>query len=260
VRVIPALDLQAGRAVLAHGGLRDAYAPVESVLVASRRAGDALALARAFRERLGCDECYVADLDAITGGERQRVLVKALAGLAGRMLVDCGAATPAGAAEAVADGAARVVVGLETLPTFGALKAIAAAIGTERIVFSLDLREGQPVLRPGAPHHGSPLELARAAVGAGAPALLVLDLARVGTGRGPDLGLVAAIRRAHPELELLAGGGVGSLADLERLADARCDGALVAAALHAGGLDRRDLDAVRRREPARLGRHSSDSR
>ena len=167
----------------------------------------------------------------------------ALAGLAGRMLVDCGAATPAGAAEAVADGAARVVVGLETLPTFGALKAIAAAIGTERIVFSLDLREGQPVLRPGAPHHGSPLELARAAVEAGA-----------------DLGLVAAIRRAHPELELLAGGGVGSLADLERLADAGCDGALVAAALHAGGLDRRDLDAVRRREPARLGRHSSDSR
>ena len=153
-----------------------------------------------------------------------------------------------------------MVVGLETLPTFGALEAIAAAIGTERVVFSLDLREGQPVLRPGAPHHGPPLELARAAVAAGAPALLVLDLARVGTGRGPDLRLVDAIRRAHPEVELLAGGGVASRADLERLADAGCDGALVASALHAGGLDRHDLDAVRRREPAWLGRHSSDSR
>jgi len=260
VRVIPALDLRADRAVLARGGQRDAYAPVESVLVASCGAGDALALARAFRERLGCDECYVADLDAITGAGRQRVLVKALAGLGGRLLVDCGATAPASAAEILADGAARVVVGLETLPTFGALEAIAAAIGTERVVFSLDLREGQPVLRPGAPHHGPPLELARAAVAAGAPALLVLDLARVGTGRGPDLRLVDAIRRAHPEVELLAGGGVASRADLERLADAGCDGALVASALHAGGLDRHDLDAVRRREPAWLGRHSSDSR
>src|SRR5207249_8211745 len=178
LRVIPALDLRAHRAVLARGGQRDAYAPVESVLVASCGAGDALALARAFRERLGCDECYVADLDAITGAGRQRVLVKALAGLGGRLLVDCGASAPASAAEILADGAARVGVGLETLPAFGGLEAIAAAIGPERVVLSLD----------------------------------------------------------------------------------RGDGALVASALHAGGLDRHDLDAVRRREPAWLGRHSSDSR
>jgi phosphoribosylformimino-5-aminoimidazole carboxamide ribotide isomerase len=262
VRVIPVLDLRAGRAVLARGGVRHAYEPVQSVLVAASAVGDAVALARAFRERLGCDECYVADLDAITGGHPQRALVRALAGVGGRLLVDSGLADPASAAALLAEGAVRVVVGLETLPAFGALEAIAGAIGPERVVFSLDLRDGQPVLAPGARHHESPLALARAAAAAGAAALLVLDLARVGARQGPDLELVDAVRGALPEVELLVGGGVRTREDLERLAAAGCDAALLATALHDGRVGRADLDAVRRRGPAPLegGPHSSDSR
>ena len=262
MRVIPVLDLKAGRAVLARGGVRDAYESVHSVLAAASAVGDAVALARAFRERLGCDECYVADLDAIAGGQPQRALVRALAGVGARLLVDSGLSDPASAAALLAEGAVRVVVGLETLPTLGALAAIAGAIGSERIVFSLDLRDGQPVRGPGAPHHGSPLELARAAVAAGAVALLVLDLARVGARHGPDLGLVNAIRGALPDVELLVGGGVLTREDLQRLADAGCDAALLATALHDGRVKRADLDAVGRRGPAPLERrrHSSDSR
>ena len=262
MRVIPVLDLQAGRAVLARGGVRGGYEPVESVLVAAMAVGDAVALARAFRERLGCDECYVADLDAITGGRPHRALVRTLVDGGCRLLVDWGVAGPASAAALLAEGAARVVVGLETLPTLGALEAIAGAIGPERIVFSLDLRDGQPVLAPGAPHRGSPLELAHAAVAAGAAALLVLDLARVGARHGPDLGLVDAVRGAVPEVELLVGGGVRGREDLERLVNAGCDAALLATALHDGRVGRGDLDAVRRRGPASLEdrRHSSDSR
>src|SRR5207244_8905712 len=94
VRVIPALDLRAGRAVWARGGHRADYAPADSVLLSEREAGDALALAGAFRERLGCDECYVADLDAITGGRPQHALLEALAAGAGPLLVDRGGARP----------------------------------------------------------------------------------------------------------------------------------------------------------------------
>jgi phosphoribosylformimino-5-aminoimidazole carboxamide ribotide isomerase len=171
-------------------------------------------------------------------------------------------AGPASAAALLAEGAARVVVGLETLPTFGALQAVAGAIGPERIVFSLDLRDGQPVLAPGAPHHGSPLELARAAEAAGASALLVLDFARVGARHGPAVGVTRAVRGALPDIELLVGGGVRTREDLELLADAGCDAALLATALHDGRVERGDLDAVRRRGPAALERrrHSSDSR
>jgi len=254
LRVIPVLDVRGGRAVLARGGRRDTYAPVRSLLVAgdAGEGGDPIALARAYRDMLGCDEWYVADLDALAGGAVQHALVGALAGLRGRLLVDAAVTTPERAGELVADGAARVVVGLETLPSFDALALVARAIGPKRVVFSLDLRDGGPLAE--VPLSGTPLGLARAAVTAGAGAIIVLDLARVGSGRGVDSVLVEALRRAHPDMELLAGGGIGSAHDLERLADAGLDGALVATALHDGRIGRDDVAAVRRAD------HPSDSR
>ncbi len=243
--MIPVLDLMAGRAVLASRGVREAYAPVQSVL--TPEAGDALALAGAFQDQLGCSEWYVADLDAIAGRAPQHALVAALAGLGGKLLVDAAVASPGRARQTIADGATRVVVGLETLPSFEALAAVVRAVGGDRVVFSLDLREGQPVVVQGAPHRSPPLALVGAAVTAGAGAVIVLDLARVGTGACVDLGVVESIRRAHLQLELLAGGGIAGLRDLEWLAEAGCDGALVATALHDGGVSAADVAAVRRR-------------
>jgi phosphoribosylformimino-5-aminoimidazole carboxamide ribotide isomerase len=257
------LDLAGGQGVLARGGRRETYAPVHSVLVATERAGDPLALVGAFRDVLGCDECYVADLDAITGGVGQHALLGQLAGLGCPLLVDAGVSDPRGARALVAAGAARVVVGLETLPSFAALDAVVRALAAGRVVFSLDLVDGAPLSRSGAAGAGpplTPLALASAAVGAGAGGILVLDLARVGTRRGVDPELVAALRRAHPEAELLAGGGVATRGELERLADLGLDAALVATALHTGALTRDDLEAVRRRPMPGPGRHPSDSR
>jgi phosphoribosylformimino-5-aminoimidazole carboxamide ribotide isomerase len=59
----------------------------------------------------------------------------------------------------------------------------------------------------------------------------VIDLARVGTRIGLDVELLARVREAAPGLTLLAGGGVRGAEDLEKLAGAGCDGALVATAL-----------------------------
>jgi len=252
LRVIPVLDVRAGRAVLARGGRREAYAPVRSLLVRDGAVGDPLTLARAYHDILDCDEWYVADLDALAGGPVQRALLEALAGLRGRLLVDAAVTTPERARELVADGATRVVVGLETLPSFEALTLVARAIGPKRVAFSLDLRDGATLAE--APLSGTPLEVARAAAVAGARAIIVLDLARVGSGRSVDLVLVEALRRALPHVELLAGGGIGTARDLERLAHAGLDGALVATALHDGRIKRDDVAAIRR------AGHPSDSR
>ncbi|HYK82050.1 MAG TPA: HisA/HisF-related TIM barrel protein [Gemmatimonadales bacterium] len=259
MRVIPVLDLMAGRAVRARGGHRSAYTPARSVLVAEAAAGDPLALAQAFRDALGCDEWYVADLDAIAGGAPQRPLLQRLAGLGGRLMVDAGCAGPDRAQDALADGAARVVVGLETLPSFATLADVARVVGRERLVFSLDLRAGRPVAPAGLHPDATPLDLARAAADAGAGALLVLDLARIGSGAGVDLDLVAAIRAAHPALELLAGGGLAALADVTRLAEVGGDAALLASALHDGQVRAAELETLRRRD-RRRGAHRSTSR
>jgi uncharacterized protein related to proFAR isomerase len=84
---------------------------------------------------------------------------------------------------------------------------------------------------------------------AGLREAIVLDLARVGSGAGPDVGLIAEIHAAVPDLQLLAGGGVRDAADLRALGDAGAAGALVATALHSGVIGPRELAELRPNPP-----------
>jgi phosphoribosylformimino-5-aminoimidazole carboxamide ribotide isomerase len=58
-----------------------------------------------------------------------------------------------------------------------------------------------------------------------------------------DLGLLDSVRGRLPDIRLLAGGGVLTRRDLERMRDVGCDGALVASAIHTGRLTAADLAA-----------------
>jgi phosphoribosylformimino-5-aminoimidazole carboxamide ribotide isomerase len=93
-------------------------------------------------------------------------------------------------------------------------------------------------------------QIADFAVQVGFRRLLVLDLAAVGVNRGPigDL-LCRELREAHPDIELITGGGVRDVEDLQRLASWGCDAALVASALHDGRLT---ADQVRQVEQDRF--------
>jgi phosphoribosylformimino-5-aminoimidazole carboxamide ribotide isomerase len=247
MRVIGVLDLRRGRAVHARGGARDRYAPVRMVAGVHIHPGDPVALARAYVDRLGLTELYAADLDAIGGEAPQHDAVATLAALRAPLCVDAGVSTVDRATQLVAMGVAQVVVGLETLPSWNALKTICEACDGHHVVFSLDLREGQPVAAAGGvPPSELPEDYAARAADTGIGAIIVLDLARVGTGAGLDLDIVARIRRTVPDLALLAGGGIHDVVDLARLADAGCDGALVATALHAGWLSGADVAAAAR--------------
>lgn len=116
--------------------------------------------------------------------------------------------------------------------------------GVEHLVFSLDLREGRPILseRPSWPDV-SPIGLASRAVEAGLSRMILLDLNRVGGASGSTSGdLLGQIKRECPTLKILVGGGVSGIEDLQRLRDAGADGALVATALHSGGLLAKDVE------------------
>jgi phosphoribosylformimino-5-aminoimidazole carboxamide ribotide isomerase len=241
MRVIGVVDLAHGRAVHASGGQRERYAPVSTVAGSPIDAGNAPALARVFIDDLGLSELYVADLDAIAGGPSQDAVIAALTARGAPVWLDAGVTSIEQARHAVELGAAQVVVGLETLQSFAALAAICAAVGGDRVAFSLDLRSGQPQTRAGFNSRGdaTPNVLASRAAEAGVGSVIVIDLARVGAAAGLDLEMVAAVREAVPQLTLLAGGGVRGAQDLVALADVGCDGALVATALLDGRLTAR---------------------
>jgi phosphoribosylformimino-5-aminoimidazole carboxamide ribotide isomerase len=242
MRVVPVIDLKDGTAVHAVRGERERYRPVHSVITPDD--GDPLALTRAFRSELGLDELYVADLDAIAGGPGNADVVAALA-REGRAMVDAGTATPATVARLLELSVACVVIGTETLPDPAAFRRLRVELPDAPLVLSLDLRAGR-VLSPDR-------ELARLSAAdalarfadAGAREAIVLDLARVGSGAGPDVALLGELHARFPELELLAGGGVRHVGDLRALAEAGAAGALVATALHDGAIRADELRALR---------------
>jgi len=248
MQIIPVIDLSRGVAVHARAGDRSRYEPVRSVL-APGADGDPMALLRAFRATLRVTECYVADLDAIGGGAMQRTVLRELAALetpfSGPLLVDAGTPHAQGGSEVLASGADAVVVGLESLHAFADLRKTVERAGPSRVVFSLDLRLGSPILHPAMAGAGAVrsdvLSLGDQAVDAGVRSLLVLDIGRVGTGSGLDVGLLQALRRRLASIRLLAGGGVRERRDLDHLRDAGCDAALVASAIHSGRIGAADV-------------------
>lgn len=235
MRVIGVIDLMGGHAVHAVRGDRDRYQPVGD--------GDAVALARRYANELGLGEIYVADLDAIRGGARQDTAVAALCAVGPLVWLDAGVSSVAHAVEVLDLGVAHVVVGLETLPSYEVLDGICDAVGAAQAAFSLDLRNGTPM---GACGGGAPPErVASRARAAGAGAIIVIDLARVGAEGGLDLDVIARVREAVPDRLLLAGGGVRGVEDLNRLGHAGCDGVLVATVLHQRRIGAPEIEAAR---------------
>jgi phosphoribosylformimino-5-aminoimidazole carboxamide ribotide isomerase len=232
-RIIPVLDVLRGRAVHARGGRRSDYRPVRSAL---RRGSDPLALATAFRETLGLHELYLADLDAILGASPAIELYRDLAGLGLAAWVDAGLRDESAVSAILAAGAARAIAGLETLAGRLALRSIIDAAGPDRAVLSLDLRDGRPVVAPGADWGtDDPRRLVEMAVAEGISSVILLDLARVGSGRGVGtLGLLEGIARDFPGVAWVVGGGVAGRDEIEALGRAGASAVLVGSAIHDG--------------------------
>ncbi|MGH2892680.1 MAG: HisA/HisF-related TIM barrel protein, partial [Solirubrobacteraceae bacterium] len=129
-------------------------------------------------------------------------------------------------------GAARNVVGTESLARGAVTEA--ARLSQPQLVLSVDLRGGRlispdPELDGRDPAAAAPLARALAVT-----ELLVIDLARVGSGSGPPLDAVAQLAAALPGVAIYAGGGVRNDEDLRALQSAGAAGALVATAVHEG--------------------------
>jgi phosphoribosylformimino-5-aminoimidazole carboxamide ribotide isomerase len=241
MRILPVLDVMGGVVVRGVGGRRHEYQPVVSRLTPSKAPTD---VARALRDHLGLSEMYLADLDAIGGAEPAWKLYEELHRAGFSLWLDAGLRDAPGARALAAAGVEGVVIGLETIRGPADLAAACADLG-DRVVFSLDLKGGEPLGNLAAWQRPDARGIAAQAVALGVRRLLVLDLLRVGEGGGLGTeALCAALATDHLGVEVAAGGGVRDLDDLLRLRDCGLSAALVASALHDGTLSRRDLDAL----------------
>ncbi len=215
----------AGQVVHAREGRRDDYRPLVSALCPSSRPADVLdGLLRLYPFQ----HCYIADLDAILrrGDHRREIAALRVTHPQLEFWVDSGL-RDAGQIAAWPLELGRPVLGSECLGTTAAAKAATDGI------LSLDFRDEAFL---------GPADLLEQAT-SWPDDLIVMTLERVGSGQGPDLARLSALRARAPEKRFYAAGGVRESADLAALAQAGAAGVLLASALHDGRLSPTDLAA-----------------
>ena len=240
MKIIPVLDILNGEVVHGVRGRREEYQPVKSVLCASARPLD---IALTFKS-LGFHELYIPDLDAILGKRINLALfqrIKAETNL--DLMIDAGIADLERAKKVLESGGSKIVVGTETLNNLGFVEQAVRSFGRDRVVVSIDLKEGRVISRSEAIKATDPVELAKSLQEMGVTRVVVLDIARVGTGQGVNLTVVKEVLE-KVEIEVLTGGGVRDMGDLEELRDMGVSGALVATALHTGKITAKELKSA----------------
>ena len=235
VRVIPCLDVDAGRVVkgVNFAGLRVAGDPVE--------------LAARYDEQ-GADELVFLDVSAsVDNRETTLDVVRRTAEQVFIPLTVGGGVSSVHAVDALLRaGADKVGVNTAAIRDPDLIRAIAYRFGSQVLVVSLDVRRVRtPGLTPSGfevTTHGGrqgtgidALQWASRVAELGAGEILLNSMDADGTKSGFDLELVELVRR-EVSLPLIASGGAGSLADFAPAVAAGADAVLAASVFHFGEL------------------------
>ncbi len=227
MRIIPVLDLKGGEVVRAASGRRDLYQPIVTPLAAG---SEPVAVAEGLRTLHPFPTFYIADLDAIEGRAPNREALARLGKMTGapELWVDAGFADAA------------------TLEVALGMPGVLPVLGSES-------QTGDALLRRYHDHPDLILSLDFFADGfRGPPSLLeaqelwprqviVMTLAKVGSGAGPDLARLAEIKAKAGSRDVVAAGGVRNENDIRALSSLGIATALVATSLHDGTLTREQL-------------------
>jgi len=229
VRVIPCLDVAAGRVVkgVNFEGLRDIGDPVE---LASRY----------YQE--GADE--VTFLDVHASSENRKTMLDVVTKCAEQVFIPLtvggGISSLADVTSLLAAGADKVSVGSAGIANPALLEEIVREHGSQVLVISLDLKRASRPSGFGVTSHGGKnltdldaLEWIRQVEDLGAGELLVNSIDADGTKSGFDIELVELIK-SKSSRPVIASGGAGKVEDFVEAARAGADAVLAASVFHEG--------------------------
>ncbi|MHA1265285.1 MAG: HisA/HisF-related TIM barrel protein [Candidatus Helarchaeota archaeon] len=233
MRLIPVLDILNAQVVHGKKGERDKYAPVQSVLTSSV---NPLEVAQAFKTNFPITELYIADLDAILTKKFQCSYLEAILSKTNlQIMIDAGIQNLPVAENLIKRGVHKIIIGTETLPSPTFLQLLIENIPPERLIVSLDLKEGRILSPTKLLRTKTPLEAIRFFETLSIQEVIVLELTRVGSETGV---LTPTLRNIieTTSLSIITGGGVRNIQDLLLLKELGVAGALVATALHKGSI------------------------
>ncbi len=237
MKVIPVIDILNGVAVHAVRGKRKEYQPLKSSLCDS---ADPLDVASAFKA-LGFTELYIADLDSILGKGTSLPIVEKIAEKTKlKIMADAGISEIKKAQDTFRGKASKIIVGTETLQNLSFVRDAVELFGSEKVVVSLDLMNGKVLSISEKTKAVGVLALAREFQEMGITDIIVLDLAKVGSGEGVDMSQLEEFVGIS-KLRVFVGGGVRDIKELKVLKNIGVSGVLLATALHTGKISITEL-------------------
>lgn len=221
MRIIPVLDLKDGQVVRAERGERHRYRPIATPLA---EGSDPVAVAQGLRTLHPFQTFYIADLDAIAGLAPNGDTLARLRGLASppELWVDAGFADAGPLEAALGAPGISPVLGSESQADDALLRRYR---DHPDLILSLDFFADGLFRGPPALLESADLWPRR---------VIVMTLARVGSGAGPDFSRLAEIKARAGDRDIVAAGGVRDEGDIRALALAGVAAALVATSLHNG--------------------------
>ena len=237
--LFPAIDLMGGQVVR----LRQGKAEEKTVYPAPP-----LAYAKRWSEE-GGDWLHIVDLDAAFSGTHANLeIVRQIAkALIVPVQLGGGMRSPAAVKAALDAGVSRVVIGTRAAESVSFVSDMVEQFGGDKIAVGIDAKDGL-VSTKGWTEVSTidALDLAKKVEDCGVQTIIYTDIATDGMMAGPNFRgldrMLGAIR-----CQLIASGGVSSLADLQRLAqNPRIYGAIVGKALYDNAI--RLHDAVTNRD------------
>ena len=240
MKIIPVIDVLNSIAVHGIRGERKRYLPLKSLLCKSV---DPLEIASAF-ESLGFSSLYLADLDAILGksanfGIYRQIMTKTSLDL----MVDAGIADITKAEKVLKTEVTKIVIGSETLNDLDFVNQAVGAFGEDKVVVSIDQKKGRLLSALEAITPMDAVSFTQQLASIGVRQIILLDLDRVGTEHGINLPLMRTVLE-KTGVDVLVGGGISSLHELDELRNLGVSGALVATVLHNGKVNVDELRAA----------------
>ena len=236
--LLPAIDLMSGEVVRLRQGR------AEEKTVYSR---DPAAFARRW-ESEGGDYLHVVDLDAAFSGEQRNL--EAVRAITAAISIPCelggGMRSEAAIRRAIEAGVARVIIGTRAAESLDFVRDMAAEFGGERIAVGIDAKHGMVSVKGWTEESAlTALDLARRAEDAGAGTIIYTDIATDGMLTGPNFAETEKMLGALG-CQLIASGGVGSAAHVQRLAQMPgLYGCIIGKALYDGAVSLREISAQR---------------
>ena len=216
MELYPAVDLEGGRVVRAHGDMAE---PLRAL---------------AELTRAGARWIHLVDMDrAYARGDNQALMQAVINAATVRVQVGGGLFREIDIDQMFTLGATRVIIGPRGAVDSGIVERLLARHGATHLAVGIDAKQGRVAPRGTKEVLDlSALELATRVARQGIRTVIYNEVTRDGMLSGPDIEGAAAI--AALGLEVIVSGGVGSLDDLRAAREAGLAGACVGRALYDG--------------------------